>query len=143
MRMSSKGRYSTRAMMELALHFGQGLVQVKDISARQQISERYLEQHLVRLRRAGLVKGVRGARGGFTLTKPPTEIRLSEIIKAAEGSVQPVKCIDEPELCPQSDGCVTRNVWGEIGRAINQVLEAKTLQDLVEQHEERKVGGRY
>ena len=143
MRMSSKGRYSTRAMMELALHFGQGLVQVKDISARQQISERYLEQLLVRLRRAGLVKGVRGARGGFTLTKPPTEIRLSEIIKAAEGSVQPVKCIDEPELCPQSDGCVTRNVWGEIGRAINQVLEAKTLQDLVEQHEERKVGGRY
>lgn len=143
MRMSSKGRYSTRAMMELALHFGQGLVQVKDISARQQISERYLEQLLVRLRRAGLVKGVRGARGGFTLTKPPTEIRLSEIIKAAEGSVQPVKCIDEPELCPQSDGCVTRNVWGEIGRAINQVLEAKTLQDLVEQHEGRKVGGRY
>ena len=134
MRMSSKGRYSTRAMLELALHFGQGLVQVKDISARQQISERYLEQLCVRLRRAGLVKGVRGARGGFTLTRPPTEIRLSEIIKAAEGSVQPAKCIDEPELCPQSDDCVTRNVWGEMGRAINQVLEAKTLQDLVEQY---------
>ena len=98
MRMSSKGRYSTRAMLELALHFGQGLVQVKDISARQQISERYLEQLFVRLRRAGLVKGIRGARGGFTLTRPPTEIRLSEIIKAAEGSVQPAKCIDEPEL---------------------------------------------
>lgn len=143
MRMSSKGRYSTRAMMELALHFGQGLVQVKDISARQQISERYLEQLLVRLRRAGLVKGIRGARGGFTLTKPPTEIRLSEIIKAAEGSVEPAKCLDEPELCPQSDGCVSRNVWGEIGRAINQVLEATTLQDLVQQHEGKEVSGRH
>jgi len=142
-RMSSKGRYSTRAMMELALHFGQGLVQVKDISARQQISERYLEQLLVRLRRAGLVRGIRGARGGFTLTKPPTEIRLSEIIKAAEGSVEPAKCLDEPELCPQSDGCVSRNVWGEIGRAINQVLEATTLQDLVEQHEGREINSRY
>jgi Rrf2 family cysteine metabolism transcriptional repressor len=141
-RLSSRGRYSVRAMMELALHFGHGLLQVKDISASQQISERYLEQLFVRLRRAGLVKSTRGAGGGFMLARPPAEIRLSEVIRAVEGSVAPARCIDEPELCPHIGECVTRLVWGEMARAISQVLEARTLQDLVEQHREKEVGRR-
>lgn len=120
-----------RAMLDLAVHFGQGLVQIKDISERQQISERYLEQLFIPLRRAGLIRSLRGAHGGFTLAKPPAEILLSEIIQAVEGSVAPVRCVDEPKLCPQSDVCITRNIWAEMGRAISKVLESTTLQDLV------------
>ncbi len=142
MRLSSKGRYSSRAMLDLAFRFRQGLVQVKDISSRQQISEQYLEQLFIPLRRAGLVKGIRGAGGGFTLAKPPAEIRLDEIIRVAEGSVSPARCVDEPELCPQSEACLTRKIWAEIGRATSQVLEAITLQDLVEQQEEREAANK-
>ena len=133
MRLSTKARYSTRAMLDLAVHYGQGPIQVKEISARQQISARYLVQLFIRLRRAGLVRSLRGIRGGFTLAKPPAEIPISEIIRVAEGSVGPVKCIDKPELCPQSDVCLTRNIWAEIERATNKVLESITLQDLVSQ----------
>ncbi len=131
MRLSSKGRYSMRAMLDLAVHFGQGLIQLKDISARQQISKRYLEQLFIPLRKAGLVRSRRGAHGGFRLAKPPTEIRLAEIIRVSEGPLAPTRCVDEPKLCPQSDACVTRNIWAEIGRAISKVLESTTLQDLV------------
>lgn len=131
MRLSSKGRYSMRAMLDLAVHFGQGLIQLKDISARQQISKRYLEQLFIPLRKAGLVRSRRGAHGGFRLAKPPTEIRLAEIIRVSEGPLAPTRCVDEPKLCPQSDICVTRNIWAEIERAISKVLESTTLQDLI------------
>ena len=139
MKLSAKGRYSTRAMLDLALHFDEGPILIKDISQRQQISERYLEQLFIPLRIAGLVRGIRGARGGFTLAKPPAEISLSEIIKVTEGLTAPAECIDEPRLCSQGGVCVTRNVWAEMKRAINKVLESTTLQDLVEQQRERKV----
>lgn len=134
MRLSSKGRYATRAMLDLAIHFGQGAIRLKDISKRQQISARYLVQIFIPLRRAGLVKSLRGLRGGFTLAKPPQEIPLSEIIRAMEGSVAPVRCVDEPNLCQQSADCIIRNIWAEIGRVTDRVLESITLQDLVSQH---------
>lgn len=134
MKLSTKGRYSLRAMFDLAVHFGQGQIQIKDISARQQISARYLEQLFIPLRKAGLVKSLRGARGGFTLAKPPSEIPLSEIIQVAEGSVALVRCVDKPKLCPQSDVCRIRSTWAEIAMAISQVLESTTLQDLVLEH---------
>jgi len=133
-KLSTKGRYSLRAMLDLAVHFGQGQIRIKDISARQQISARYLEQLFIPLRKAGLVRSLRGAGGGFTLAKPPSEIPLSEIIRVAEGSVVPVRCVDKPKLCPQSDVCITRNIWTEMGRAISKVLESTTLQDLVLEH---------
>ena len=134
MKLSTKGRYATRAMLDLAVHFGQGPIPIKDISVRQQISARYLEQLFIRLRKAGLVRSFRGLRGGFTLAKPPSEIPLSEIIQVAEGSVAPVRCVDDPKLCRQSDVCITRSIWAEIGRATNKVLESITLQDLVLGH---------
>ena len=120
-----------RAMFDLAVHFSQGPIQTKDIAKRQQIPARYLEQLFIPLRRAGLVRSLRGIHGGFTLTRPPAEILLSEIIRATEGPVTPVRCVDEPKLCSQSDVCITRNIWTEMGRAISQVLESTTLQDLV------------
>ena len=134
MKLSTKGRYSLRAMLDLAVHSGQGPIQIKDISARQQISARYLEQLFIPLRKAGLVRSLRGAGGGFTLAKPPSEMPLSEIIQVAEGSVAPVRCVDKPKLCPQSDVCITRHIWTEMGRAISKVLESTTLQDLVLGH---------
>jgi len=130
-KLTSKGRYSMRAMLDLAVHFGQGLIQIKDIAARQQIPERYLVKLFIPLRRAGLVKSLRGIHGGFTLAKPPAEIQLDEIIRVSEGTLMPVRCIDEPKACPQANICVARNIWTKIGKAINKVLESITLQDLV------------
>ncbi len=132
MKLSTRGRYATRALLDLALHFGEGPVMVKDISRRQEISDRYLEQLLTPLKAAGLVRGIRGARGGFTLTRPPLEIRLIEIIQIMEGSTAPVECVDDAKFCSLSDLCVTRGVWAEMKRATDKVLESTTLQDLVE-----------
>lgn len=132
MKLSTKGQYATRAMLELALHFGDGPVQVKDISRRQEISDRYLEQLLTPLKAAGLVRVIRGAHGGFTLAKPPAGIRLIEIIQIMEGSTAPVDCVDDAQICSRSGLCVTRGVWAEIKNAIDKVLESTTLQDLLE-----------
>jgi Rrf2 family transcriptional regulator, cysteine metabolism repressor len=132
MKISTKGRYSTRAMLDLALHFGKGPVLIRDISKRQKISKGYLEQLFIPLRSAGLVRGIRGASGGFTLARPPAEIRLSDIIRATEGSSAPAVCVDEGNLCAQSKECVTRDVWAEIKKACDRILESMTLQDLAE-----------
>ena len=137
MKLSTKGRYSTRAMLELALHYGGAPVLLKDIAERQQISERYLEQLVGPLTAAGLVKSTRGPRGGFTLAKPPSQIKLSEIIQISEGSISPVECVDDSRACSLAARCVTRDVWAEMGRAMSRVLESTTLQKLVERQREK------
>ncbi|MFC1992765.1 RrF2 family transcriptional regulator [Chloroflexota bacterium] len=136
MKLSTRGRYSTRAMLELAIHFKEGPTQVKDIAERQRLSERYLEQLFIPLRQHGLVKGLRGMHGGFTLAKPPSKIKLSEIIRAAEGTMTAVKCINDPKRCAQSDACLTRRIWAEVERATSKVLDSITLQDLVRQQKD-------
>ena len=135
MKLSTKGRYATRAMLDLAQHFGEGPILVKDISKRQGISERYLEQILISLKTAGFVRGIRGARGGFVLLKSPSEIRLIDIVQTMEGSTAPVECVDDSSLCPQSDQCVTREVWAEVKGAIDKVLESTTLEDLLDKRD--------
>ena len=137
MRLSTKGRYSARAMLDLALHFGEGPVLVKDISERQSISRGYLEQLFIPLRSAGLVASTRGASGGFTLARPPSEIWLTEIMQVTEGSTAPVPCVDDPGLCTQSNECITREVWVEMKRACDSLLDSITLQDLVDRHRKR------
>jgi len=124
--------------VELALHYGEGPILLKDIAKRQQISERYLEHLILSLKVAGLVKSMRGARGGFSLAKPPSQIRLSEIIQIVEGSIAIVECVDDPNLCSRADLCVTRDIWAEMKKAINGVLESTTLQDLVERQREKQ-----
>ena len=119
-------------MLDLALNFGEDPVLIRDISTRQGISKGYLEQLFIPLRVAGLVQGIRGARGGFMLSRSPKEISLSEIIQATEGSIAPVACVDEPRLCRKSGECITRDVWVEMKRACDNVLESLTLQDLIE-----------
>lgn len=138
MKLSTKGRYAARAMLDLAFHYGEGLILLKDIARRQQISERYLEHLITPIKAAGLVTSMRGARGGFTLAKPPSQIRLSEIIQIVEGSIAPVECVDDPDICSRADLCVTRDIWTEMQKAMSGVLESTTLQDLIERQREKR-----
>ncbi len=137
MRLSTRGAYATRAMLDLALHDGQGPVALKDIARRQQISERYLGHLMDALRVAGLVKSARGARGGFALAKLPHEIYLSDIIRNVEGSIDIVKCVDAPDVCSRVASCAARDVWVQIKQAIYDVLQSITLQELVERQKKK------
>jgi len=137
-KLSTKGRYGARAMLDLALHYGEGPVSVKDIAERQEVSERYLVHLMVSLKAAGLVKSMRGARGGFSLAEPPAQIKLSEIIQVLEGSIAPVECVDDPKACSRSERCVTRDIWAEMNRATSEVLESTTLEDLVQRQREKE-----
>jgi len=121
-----------RALLDLALHQDEGLVPLKDIARRQEVSLPYLEHLITPLIAAGLVKSTRGARGGVLLFKPPSEIKLSEVIQVLEGSIAPVDCINNPDVCHRSASCATRDVWSEMKEAMSQVLDSTTLQDLVE-----------
>ncbi len=132
MKLSTKGRYGTRALLDVAIHKGEAPVALKDIAQRQQISLSYLA-HLVSALVAGdILRSTRGPRGGVWLAKCPEKIMLSEVLKLLEGSTALVKCIDNPETCVRSDLCVTRNIWGELNKTLNEVLDSTTLQDLVE-----------
>lgn len=138
MKLSTRGRYGTRVLLDLALRWGEGPVQLKDIARNQQVSVLYLG-HLIRpLLVAGIVKSMRGARGGIWLVKPPQEIKISEVIGMLEGSTDPVGCVDDPNACPRTDSCVTRDIWAELKKAMDEVLESKTLQDLVERQKRKE-----
>lgn len=118
--------------MDIALHSNGGPVLLKDIARRQDISAQYLEHLVAPLIRAGILRSIRGAKGGIALAKPPEEIRLSRVIEVLEGSVAPVDCVDNSELCARSGQCVTRDVWSDIKAAIMDVLESLTLKDMME-----------
>lgn len=137
MKLSTRGRYATRALLELALHEA-GAATLKDIARRQQISVRYLEHLITPLVAAGIVRTTRGPRGGISLARPPHEVRLSEIILILEGSVAPVECVDNPKICARSESCATRDIWIDVTKAIISVLESVTLLDLVECHKNKE-----
>jgi Rrf2 family cysteine metabolism transcriptional repressor len=132
MTLSTKARYGTRALLDLALHQDEGMVSLKDIATREQLSPMYLEQLIRPLIGAGMVRTTRGPKGGICLVKSPQEIKLSTVVQLYEGSSAPAQCVDNPEICPRSELCVTRDIWDEVKKAINGVLESTTLQDLVE-----------
>ncbi len=138
MKISTKGQYGTRALLDLALHYGEGPLLIKDIAKRQGISQHYLEHIFIRLSAAGLVNSTRGAKGGFALAKPPAQIKISEVIQLMEGSLAPVQCVDDPKLCSRAASCVTRDIWADMKTAMSKVLESSTLQDLVERHSEKE-----
>ena len=123
--------------MDLALHDGEGLIPLKDIARRQEISLHYLEHLIAPLITAGLVRSTRGARGGVLLVKPPSQIKLSEVIQALEGSIAPVECVRDPGLCQRSALCASRDVWSELMEAMVQVLDSTTLEDLAERQRKR------
>lgn len=131
MNLSTKGRYAVRAMLDLALQPTDGPTLIKDISKRQEISDLYLEQLFNRLKTVGLLRSIRGPKGGFMLSKPAAEIKLLDILLAMEGPIALVDCVDNASLCTRADACVTRDVWAEMKKAMAKVLESTTLQDLV------------
>lgn len=137
MKISTKGRYGARAALELALRYGMGPVMVRELAESQDISERYLEQILNTLRTAELVKSTRGARGGYELTRDPSEITIGEIIRALEGPMDVVPCILECDYGKRAE-CVTCYIWQEVTEAIEKVMDAVTLKDMIERH--RKLG---
>ncbi len=138
MKISTKGRYGTRALLDIALHQNEGLVQLKAIAQRQQISLHYLEHIIAPLIASGMLRSTRGARGGVSLGRSPQEIRLSEVVQVLEGSIAPVECVDDPNICSRADLCVTRDIWAEMKKAMSGILESTTLQDLVERQRERQ-----
>ena len=138
MKLSTRGQYGTRALLDLALHHREKPVLLKDIAQRQQISLRYLEHLVTPLIAAGIVLSTRGPRGGVSLARTPIEIKLSEVIPLLEGSIAPVECVNNPALCTRSELCVTRDVWTELKEAISGVLESTTLQDLVERQKRKE-----
>ncbi len=132
MKLSTRGRYGARVLLDLSLHGGERPVQLKNIAQRQQISLLYLEHLLAPLIAGGMIRSMRGARGGVWLARSPQEIKLSEVVGLLEGSIALVNCVNDPQVCPRSELCVTRDVWVELKRAMDEVLESKALQDLVE-----------
>lgn len=133
MKISTKGRYALRLMLDLALNNTGEYITIKSIAARQDISEKYLEQIISLLNRAGYVKSVRGAQGGYKLAKEPSEYTVGMILRLTEGSLVPVDCVeDENSQCSRNTGCVTRDVWKELYEAICGVVDRITLQDLVD-----------
>jgi Rrf2 family cysteine metabolism transcriptional repressor len=136
-KLSTRGRYGLRAVLDLAAHQAEGLVLLKDVARRQEVSLPYLEHLITPLIAAGLVKSTRGARGGVLLLKPPSEIKLSEVVQLLEGSIAPVDCVNNPDICHRSAFCVTRDIWSEMKGAMSQVLDSTTLQDLVERQRQK------
>ena len=134
MRLTMKGDYGLRAMIDLAAHDGLGPIPSADIAARQLIPEHFLDQLLVTLRRAGLLKSLRGPQGGHMLARPPATITMAEIIGALEGPVAPMECVPNPTVCQLSSGCGIRDVWVEVDAFTQRLLNGKTLEDLARQH---------
>jgi Rrf2 family cysteine metabolism transcriptional repressor len=138
MKLSTRARYGTRALLELALHRGEGPVLLREIAKRQQISLPYLEHLIAPLIAGHIIRSTKGPRGGVSLARPPEEIKLSEVIRLLEGSVAPVECVNDPGICERSGFCVTRDIWGELKMVMDGVLKSTTLQDLVERHRKRE-----
>lgn len=138
MKISTKGRYAVRIMVDLALHNTGECIKVKDIAERQEISEKYLEQIIAALNRAGYVKSVRGAQGGYRLVKSPQEYTVGMILRLTEGSLAPVSCLEDDSVsCSRMDTCATVQVWRDLYQAINQAVDGVTIADLMERHNSR------
>ena len=134
MKLSTKGRYGVKAMVDLALNYGTSPVSIKTISKRQNISEYYLEQLFSPLRKADLIKSIRGAQGGYVLNKEPKDIKISDIIYVLEGPIEVSDCV-EGTSCDHLQYCATRILWKKIQDSIDSVIKSVTLQDIVNDYE--------
>lgn len=138
MKISTKGRYAVRLMLDLALNNTGECIKVKEIASRQGISEKYLEQIISILNKAGYVKSVRGAQGGYRIAKEPKDYTVGMILRLTEGSLAPVACLEnDSDECERCDTCETLEVWRELYKAVNEVVDSVTLADLVEKRQRR------
>lgn len=137
MKISTKGRYALRMMLEFAMHPDE-CTKISQVARRQEISDKYLEQIVTILTRAGYVKSMRGAQGGYKLTKDPSEYTVGMILRLTEGSLAPVSCLeDDINQCRRADKCATLAVWKQLNDAINQVVDNVTLADLLKEQKEK------
>ena len=131
MRLSTRSRYGTRLMLELALNYHKGNVYLKDVAREEDISEKYLSHLVIPLKANGLISSSRGAHGGYRLAKSPSCITVKDIVQTLEGNLSPVECIKNPSVCKRVPGCVTRDVWKKLDEKISDTLNSITLEDLV------------
>jgi len=131
MKLSTRSRYGVRMMLDLASHYGEKPVFLKDIAGRENISEKYLSLIVIPLRSAGLIRSIRGARGGYILAREPKDITLRNIVEAVDGETCLVNCVKDPSTCDRASSCPTRELWQHLGNKINETLENVTLEQLV------------
>lgn len=140
MKISTKGRYALRMLIDLAEHEGDGFIALKDIAERQSISKKYLEQIVPILSRSGILRTNRGSQGGYALAKEPDHVTVGEILRLTEGSLSPVACLDgDPAQCPRSADCPTLPVWQGLNRVINEYLDGITLRSILDSQRERYI----
>lgn len=140
MKLSTRGRYGLRAMVDLVVNSKEENISLNSISKRQGISMNYLEQIISVLKKSGYVRSTRGAKGGYSLAKSPKDISVGDILRALEGDLNPVDCalVNEDKKCDESDFCITKFVWKKISDSINDVVNNMSLQDLVDGHDDYK-----
>jgi len=134
MKLSTRAKYGIHAMLDLAQRRGAGPQSIKLIAERQGIPEQYLEQLIALLRREGLVSSVRGAQGGYLLTKPPGEITMAKLMRVLEGPISLSNCLEDQDCCDRACVCSARRVWERLSQSIDQVLHSVTLEDMLEDH---------
>ena len=134
MRISTKGRYALRLMLDLAMNHGGGFIPLKAVAQRQEISDKYLEQIIHRLNREGLVESARGAQGGYRLARRPDDYSVGEILRAVEGSAAPVSCLDCNMTCDKFDSCLTIGLYKKIQDAIDGVVDHTSLADIINEY---------
>lgn len=134
MRLSTKGEYASRAILELALHYGEKPLHIRDISRAQDIPQRFLEQILLQLKRAGYLRSHKGPDGGYFLSKPPGKISVAEVIRVMDGPLAPIDCVSVTahEVCPREAHCGLKGLWKEVRDAVAQITENATFEDLAE-----------
>lgn len=132
MKLSTKGRYGLMAMFQLALDYGQGPISLKYIAEKQELSENYLEQLFSNLRRDGLLNSVRGAQGGYMLSRAPKEITVGQVLRSLEGNLAPADCLLHDNDCTKEEGCATKQVMLRIKQGIDSVVDSITLWDMIE-----------
>ena len=125
-------------MLELASHYGEGPIELKEIAKRENISPKYLEQVIIPLRTAGLIKSVRGSKGGYSLAKHPSEICLNDLVEILEGPLNLIECLNNPKVCQRVPSCVTRDIWREVSEAIYGIFHSITLEDMVNRRREKE-----
>lgn len=134
MKISTKGRYGLRTLMDIAIHQGGGPVTLHEISERQGISAKYLWQILNVLKTAGFVRGTRGPKGGYLLLRDPADISLLDVLQVLEGPIILVECVDDPDYCRRVDNCIAHSIWKETSEAIRGALKSTTLAELLRRH---------
>lgn len=138
MKISTRGRYALRLMLDLALNYSGDYIPLKAIAQRQEISDKYLEQIINILSKAGFVQSARGAQGGYRLSRQPSQYTAGEILRLAEGSIAPVACLECAGSCDKTDSCLTIGLWRKMQEAINEVVDNTTLEDMIKEYRGRQ-----